>query len=373
MVDLKFAFIGIGIRDIMDSSTGDNSSVSICAACGKAGDNLKACTSCKQVKYCNRNCQKLHWPKHKKECKHLADSSNNIDNVSDGINNINLSDSISASFTAEDKKTSKLYEQQKMVHVKNISDDELFREPPPKEDCPICMLPMPYANGVCGINMIYHPCCGKIVCKGCILAASQEMKKGTMKPLCAFCREPILTCGIESLTLYKKRMKLNDAEAYDQVGMFHFQGSNSLPKDYKKTLELWKKAAELGSLTAHYSLAAAYMVGNGVSKDQKLALHHYKLAAIGGHEIARLNLGSIDYNNNDGNDDRAMKHFMIAASCGYDVALKEVGNRYRDGYITKDEYASTLRAYQNSIDEMKSEQREAAKLQRSKSIDLRYI
>ena len=28
-----------------------------------------------------------------------------------------------------------------------ISDDKLFQDPPPKEDCPICTLPMPFASG----------------------------------------------------------------------------------------------------------------------------------------------------------------------------------------------------------------------------------
>ena len=27
-----------------------------------------------------------------------------------------------------------------------LSDDELFKDPPPKEDCPLCMQPMPYSN-----------------------------------------------------------------------------------------------------------------------------------------------------------------------------------------------------------------------------------
>ena len=77
----------------MDSSTGDNSSMSTCAACGKAGDNLKTCTSCKQVKYCNVSCQRAHWRKHKKECRKHADtlqrdghnnaSDSNVDDVDD--------------------------------------------------------------------------------------------------------------------------------------------------------------------------------------------------------------------------------------------------------------------------------------------------
>ena len=45
----------------------------VCAACGEASDSIKTCISCKQVKYCNRECQISHWPKHKKLCKQLAE------------------------------------------------------------------------------------------------------------------------------------------------------------------------------------------------------------------------------------------------------------------------------------------------------------
>ena len=62
-----------------------------------------------------------------------------------------------------------------------ISDDELFKDPPPKEDCPICMQPMPYASGLCGVNISYMSCCGMIMCNGCVFAAQDEMKKGNMK------------------------------------------------------------------------------------------------------------------------------------------------------------------------------------------------
>ena len=43
-----------------------------CAACGKEGDNLKKCTACKSVKYCNRDCQISHRPQHKRACKARA-------------------------------------------------------------------------------------------------------------------------------------------------------------------------------------------------------------------------------------------------------------------------------------------------------------
>ncbi len=38
-----------------------------CVACGE--DAKLSCGACRSVRYCNRTCQKNHWPKHKKECK----------------------------------------------------------------------------------------------------------------------------------------------------------------------------------------------------------------------------------------------------------------------------------------------------------------
>jgi len=55
-----------------------------------------------------------------------------------------------------------------------------------------------------------------------------------------------------------------------------------------------------------------------------------------------------------------MKHFMIAARAGCDTSLKEVGEGYKVGHVTKDEYARTLRAYQETSIEMKSTQRSIA-------------
>ena len=57
---------------------------------------------------------------------------------------------------------------------------------------------------------------------------------------------------------------------------------------------------------------------------------------------------------------RAMKHFMIAARSGYDESLKKVGEGYKAGHVTKDDYTKSLRAYQCSLDEMKSEGRTKA-------------
>ena len=72
--------------------------------------------------------------------------------------------------------------------------------------------------------------------------------------------------------------------------------------------------------------------------------------------MARHNLGAFEVHE-QANLKRGMKHYMIAAKSGSDVSLKEVRKGYRDGFVTKEEYANTLRAYQNIRDEIKSDER----------------
>nr|CAG4641696.1 EOG090X06BA [Eurycercus lamellatus] len=49
-----------------------------CATCGQEKVPHK-CSNCKTVQYCNRECQKMHWPFHKKECDQLAKKLKKLD------------------------------------------------------------------------------------------------------------------------------------------------------------------------------------------------------------------------------------------------------------------------------------------------------
>ncbi|KAK9419169.1 putative MYND-type zinc finger protein samB [Seiridium unicorne] len=40
----------------------------VCGRCSNTGDTLRACSGCHLILYCNRGCQKAHWPKHKHDC-----------------------------------------------------------------------------------------------------------------------------------------------------------------------------------------------------------------------------------------------------------------------------------------------------------------
>jgi len=123
-------------------------SLSMCANCGKSEENsgdLKACNACKMVKYCNRDCQIAHRPQHKNACKKRA---------------------------AE------------------LHDEALFKEHPPPDDCPICMLPLPYvADSVNPNQTNFKSCCGYVICNGCVYEMGESH-------LCPMCRVPSVNCSV---------------------------------------------------------------------------------------------------------------------------------------------------------------------------------
>ena len=98
-----------------------------------------------------------------------------------------------------------------------------------------------------------------------------------------------------------------------------------------------------------------------MEKDEKESKYYFELAAMGVDVFSRHNLGCVE--NNAGNFDRAMKHWIISARAGDDDSLKEIRECFLEGHVTKEEFEKALRAHQVSNDEMKSEQREAAKQQ----------
>ncbi|KAL7526964.1 hypothetical protein ACHAXR_001731, partial [Thalassiosira sp. AJA248-18] len=198
--------------------------MSTCATCGKGGDDLKACTACKLVKYCNVTCQKAHRPKHKKECKKRA---------------------------AE------------------IFDEALFKTLPPKENCPICLLRLPcIASG-----MQYNSCCGKIICCGCVHA--NAIARQSTEQLCPFCRAPAATLDKEDIERTNKRIEVGDAMAMYTLGCRYHHG-RGVPKDSNKALELWHQAAKLGCAESHQNIGYVYFNGEGVEKDTQKAKYHWE-------------------------------------------------------------------------------------------------
>ena len=285
--------------------TSPKEEVDVCACCGKEGSNLNICNKCQMVKYCNAACKKKHRSKHKKKCER---------------------------------------------HAAELHDIKLFKQPPPREDCPICFLLLPSLQ----TGSKYKSCCGKEICSGCIHAV-QLRDNGV--GLCPFCRTPVPNKSEEIIKRLKKLMEAGDAHAMYNLGCCYDDGDYGLPRDRIKALELWHRAGELGYAAAYHNIGCAYDIGRGVERDEKKADHYYELAAMGGIAISRHNLGCSE--GESGNWDRALKHYMISAG-GDNASVKIIQQLYLDGHATKEYYAKALRAYQKNLEEIRSEQRDHA-------------
>ncbi len=279
-----------------------------CANCGIAEiDNikLKNCTACYLVKYCSVKCQKEHRPKHKRDCKKRA---------------------------AE------------------LREELLFRQPEGNYlgDCPICCLPMPLEI----TKSTVMGCCSKTICNGCFDAYQLCVMEASLDESCPFCRNSML--GTEEYDKRRmERIAANDPVALHQEGVEQYEKG-----DHKSAFGYHAKAAEFGSAEAHYKLALMYNKGHGVEKDKAKEVHHLEEAAVGGHPVARFLLGSEEWRN--GNTEKAVKHWIIAAAQGYDNSIKRLMEAFKMGFVSKEELASSLRAHQAAVDATKSPQKDAA-------------
>jgi len=204
-----------------------------CAECGVAGGvSLKVCKACMRVKYCGATCQKNHWATHKKQCK---------------------------------------------LRATELRDEALFKDPPPKEDCPICFVPMP-AKLISCISLPpatrssvpiydfakantelakenmeqYFP----FICRGCMYSFNQTDNDDK----CPFCNSD---CGgkseEEEVAEMMKRVGANDAASICMLADSYYQGLNGFQQDLTKAIELYVRAGELGCCKAYCNLGMLYM------------------------------------------------------------------------------------------------------------------
>eukprot|EP00984_Skeletonema_dohrnii_P012114 scaffold4870_cov75-Skeletonema_dohrnii-CCMP3373.AAC.6 len=282
-----------------------------CASCGIAElDNIKLieCDACDLVRYCSDECKEDHGTEHEHACKKRA---------------------------AE------------------LRDEKLFKQPESSHlgDCPICCLPHPLLHSE--TFMIMMSCCSKLICRGCDYANKLRERDARLHRTCPFCRHPLPKTDEETRKNTMRRVAANDRVAIHKEGSKHLSN-----KDYESAFDYFTKAAGLGDAMSHYLLALLYRMGKGVEKDEKKELFHLVEAAIAGHPNARRDLACLEGRNK--RFDRAVKHFIIAANLGYDKAIQGLKKCYKDGLVSKEDFAAALRGHQAAVDATKSPHRDAA-------------
>ncbi len=282
----------------------------VCANCGVAEVDdiqLEECDGCDLVRYCSDKCMEGHREEHEEDCK---------------------------------------------KRQTELSDKKLFTQPDGinQRECPLCCLPLPLDPRKCSL----YSCCSKLICEGCCYIH----KTSSGGDNCPFCRKPWAD-DEERHERMMKRVKANDPAALTQMGTILYHKGN-----FDKAFRYCTMAAELGNVIAHSQLGYMYGKGEGVAKDEEKGVYHYEKAAIGGHHIARYNLGCVEEEN--GNADRAVKHFIIAANIGDEKSMKELWKHYSGGNITKEDLEATLRTHKAAVDATKSPEREAAEAWRER-------
>ena len=292
----------------VDGGEGD-----VCANCGKYGGDtvkLKKCTACRLVNYCGVDCQKAHRKQHKKACKQRA---------------------------AE------------------LKEEQLYSQGHEREEggfCPICTLPMPFPVAA---HSVVSPCCLKSVCGGCSLAAA---KRGMED--CPFCRTPFPKDDSDTLAMVQARVEKKDPVAIYNLGKNYFYGAYGLQKDMRKAFQLYHEAAELGSTQALYNLGNAYYLGDGVKADEAKSLQFYEKGAVRGSAFCRYELGTKE--GSVGKFSSAYRHLLISAKMGHKESVEAIKNIFMVGAATKEQYDQAVKGYQDAAEEMKSPEREEAKI-----------
>eukprot|EP00985_Skeletonema_marinoi_P013621 scaffold6789_cov206-Skeletonema_marinoi.AAC.5 len=163
----------------------------------------------------------------------------------------------------------------------------------------------------------------------------------------------------EKDAIKRRRIASNDPITLREVGKDYYR-----ERDYEKAFQHWSRAARLRDADAHYCLTILYLEGLGVEKDEKKRLYHLEEASIGGHLVARRNLGIDELSN--GRLERSVKHLLIAANLGDAEAVEflkevhEMGQEYEMGAFGIDVCDAAVRGYQAAVDATKSPEREAA-------------
>ena len=79
----------------------------------------------------------------------------------------------------------------------------------------------------------------------------------------------------------------------NKLGVSFYTGSRGQVQDYAKAVEHFKKAAEIGNVSAQYNLGVCYASGNGVQKNVAEAIRWYRKAAENGHATAKEELRNL--------------------------------------------------------------------------------
>lgn len=335
---------------------------------------LKRCTACYSVRYCGVPCQSSHRKAHKKECKATANKRRDFNAV--------------------------------LFDMELNEDNDMT--PPPPQDCDLCMYRMPPGAE----RSKYFACCGKIVCRACFsrsipgnfldMFVNENQSKmerfqsflSTFGPNgtasaekrdeqrgCPFCRstDDMMTHTIEHHKIRERclvsRANKGDSRALLELAWLHKKGNSGAaldklrgdkevmcmgtviggkrsPEGDAKAFEYLQKSAALGNSDACYQLSELHRQEYNAADFFDCLVEAADLGSVKARdELASLAMEKKQIK-------VAMNQYKFLAAAGYSKeSTEKLTTGYKEGYVTKEELASSLRAYQLAREELSSKER----------------
>ena len=223
---------------------------------------------------------------------------------------------------------------------------------PPRPDCSICMLPLPFEDS----QYTLKSCCGYSLCRACDESSIYGgIKRGIdMADLfkCPFCRENQPKDVAAALNILVERGNSNAMHLLPD----YCAGSDQNPLDVKRGIELYHMSARAGNSKACYDLGFHYWKGaqfdNFVLKENRpKAMRLFARGAKLGDLLCLYKIGVMRHA--DGKED-CHRYYLAAASAGRQEALDKVKEMYVAKAVTKEDYANALRSFQGVHNEIDS-------------------
>lgn len=104
----------------------------------------------------------------------------------------------------------------------------------------------------------------------------------------------------DTVAIIVAKAKAGDAAAQNTLGVWYYNGKDSIKQDYKQALQWWARSAKQDNADAIGNMAMCYQLGHGSKRDSILAMNLYKKsiekgnkAIIPQHEAIVKNTGSL--------------------------------------------------------------------------------
>jgi hypothetical protein len=153
----------------------------------------------------------------------------------------------------------------------------------------------------------------------------------------------------KELELYQKAAQLGSAVAMFNCGTMYYKGEGT-KADQAKALYWFEQAAQQEDGSAQFDCGLMYYKGEGTPADPAKALYWFEKAAGQGFKQAQLNCGMMYYEGEGTQPDqaKALHWYKEAAQQGEVKAQLSCGNMYRKGEGTKVDKAKALYWYEQA-------------------------